>query len=434
MDRILVRGGVPLDGTVRVSGSKNGALAIMAACLMAKGQTTLHNVPDIGDIATMAEMLSCLGAEVNLYPDGTMCIDAANFSATEAPEEMVRKMRASFYVLGPMLARLGEARVAMPGGCDIGARPVDYHTRGLQALGAHVRIEHGFVEASTRGLVGAPIYLDFPSAGATTHLMTAASLARGVTTIENAACEPEVTDLANLLSLMGARIEGAGTKRIVIEGVRELRAVEYSIIPDRIEAGTYAVFAAITRGDVVLDGVVPEHLTPVLLKLQEAGMQVVPISERPDAVGVVRITGSGRPRPLDILAMPHPGFPTDLQQPMVALLSVADGTSVITDQVFESRFKYVAEMQRLGADIRVEGRSAIVRGVDHLSGAAVTATDLRAGAALLGAALAAEGETVLSGLHHVDRGYGSIIQKLMRVGADVTRFCADRPSQLLSVV
>jgi UDP-N-acetylglucosamine 1-carboxyvinyltransferase len=379
-------------------------------------------------------MLSCLGAEVNLYPDGTMCIDAARFCATEAPEELVRKMRASFYVLGPMLARLGAARVALPGGCDIGARPVDYHTRGLQALGARVSIEHGFVEAYAQDLVGAPIYLDFPSAGATTHLISAAATAKGVTTIENAACEPEVVDLANFLSSMGARIEGAGTKKIVIEGVCELTAGHYTIIPDRIEAGTYAAIAAITGGDVVIDNVIPDHLTPVLLKLQEAGVAVVPVAERPEAVGLVRIAASGRPRAVDILAMPHPGFPTDLQQPMVALLSLAVGTSVVTDQVFESRFKYVAELQRLGADVRVEGRSAIVRGVDRLSGAAVTATDLRAGAALLAATLAAEGESVLSGIEHIDRGYGDIVAKLGRLGADLVRYSAERPAQLLSVV
>jgi UDP-N-acetylglucosamine 1-carboxyvinyltransferase len=434
LDKILIRGGVPLSGTVRVSGSKNGALAIMAACLLANGRTMLRNVPDIGDIATMAEMLSCLGAEVNLYPDGTMSIDAGRFSAIEAPEELVRKMRASFYVLGPMLARLGAARVALPGGCDIGARPVDYHTRGLQALGARVKIDHGFVEAHTRELLGAPIYLDFPSAGATTHLMTAASLARGTTTIENAACEPEVVDLANFLRAMGAKIEGAGTKKILIEGVPELKGADYTIIPDRIEAGTYAVIAAITGGDLVIDGIIPDHLTPVFLKLQEAGVAVVPVAEHPEAVGLARVTAVRRPRAVDILAMPHPGFPTDLQQPMVALLSLASGTSVVTDQVFESRFKYLSELQRLGADVRVEGRSAIVRGVKHLSGAAVTATDLRAGAALLAAGLAAEGETFLSGIHHLDRGYGAVVKKLARVGADIVRFNAERPAQMLSVV
>jgi len=293
LDKIFVRGGTPLSGTVRISGSKNSALAIMAGCLLARGTTTLHNVPDIGDIATMAEMLSCLGAEVNLYPDGTLCIDAERFCATEAPEELVRKMRASFYVLGPMLARLGAARVALPGGCDIGARPVDYHTRGLQALGAKVSIEHGFVEAYAHDLVGALIALDFPSAGATTHLITAAATAKGVTTIENAACEPEVMDLSNFLISLGAHIEGAGTKKIVIEGVPELRGGHYTIIPDRIEAGTFAMMAAITGGDVVIDNVVPEHLTPVLLKLQEAGVAVVPVAESRDSIGLVRVTAQG---------------------------------------------------------------------------------------------------------------------------------------------
>jgi len=421
LERLVIQGGRPLRGTLRVNGSKNSSLAIMAACLLARGKTVLHHVPDIGDIHTMAEMLHRLGAEVELYPDGTLCIDAENFCATEAPLDLVRKMRASFYVLGPMLARLGSARVPLPGGCDIGARPVDYHTRGLMALGADVAIEHGWVEAATTGLRGASIYLDFPSAGATTHLMTAAATARGTTVIENAAAEPEVVDLARFLTAMGAQIEGAGTRTITIEGVPSLHAVDYEVIPDRIEAGTYCVAAAATCGDVLIQNVVPDHLHPVILKLQEAGVDVVPIADGKDAVGSVRVRASRPIYAVDILAMPHPGFPTDMQQPFVAMLATAEGTSVVTDHVFENRFRYVAELVRMGADIRVEGRSAIVRGVERLQGTTLTATDLRAGAALVVAALCAEGESVITGVDHIDRGYGNLEAKLRALGAAIER-------------
>ena len=432
MDKIFIRGGNPLSGNVRVSGSKNSALAIMAACLLPEGRTTLYNVPDIGDIHTMAEMLSCLGADVEMYPDGSIQIDAANFSVTEAPEDLVRKMRASFYVLGPMLARLGKARVAMPGGCNIGARPVDYHTKGLQMLGARCRIDHGFVEATCDELIGNAIYLDFPSAGATTHLMSAASLARGITTIENAAAEPEVVDLANFLIAMGAKIEGAGTKTIVIEGVERLRAAEHEVIPDRMEAGTYAICAAITRGDLVLERVVWDQLQPVILKLQEAGVMVEQVAGSPHGMGAIRVKMRERAKAVDILAMPHPGFPTDMQQAFVALLTLAEGTSVVTDHVFENRFRYTNELQRMGADVRVEGRSAIVRGVERLSGAAVSATDLRAGAAMIAAALAAEGETMVDNVHHIDRGYAGMVDKLSGVGASITRFNEESAARLLS--
>jgi UDP-N-acetylglucosamine 1-carboxyvinyltransferase len=333
-----------------------------------------------------------------------------------------------------MLARVGAARVAMPGGCAIGARPVDYHVKGLVALGARINIDHGFVEAEADGLRGNCIYLDFPSAGATTHLMTAAALAEGVTTIENAAAEPEVIDLADYLTKMGARIEGAGTKKITIEGVRSLRGVEHSIIPDRIEAGTFALAAVATGGDIILDDVIPEHMKPLVAKLRDMGAEIAPFGASAEARCKMKVWCRGRTQAVDVLAMPHPGFPTDLQQPIVAVLSLGEGTSVITDPVFESRFKYIAELQRMGADIRVEGRSAIVKGVDRLSGAEVTASDLRAGAALIIAGLAAEGRSTISGLEYLDRGYAHLVEKLASLGAGIERYDAERtPLRLCAV-
>lgn len=427
MDKIYVRGGNPLSGSIRVSGSKNSSLPLMAACLLVKGKTTLHNVPDIRDIHTMAEMLREIGAEVRFSTDGTVEIDATHFSRTNAPEELARKMRASFYIFGPMLARLGEGRTAQPGGCDIGARPVDFHIRGLQALGAYVKTEAGIVEGWTDGLRGNRIYLDFPSAGATSHLMTTATLAQGVTVIENAATEPEVVDLANFLITLGARISGAGTDKVIIEGVAALATdCEYEVIPDRMEAGTYACAAAITRGDLILEKVIASHLDPVLHKLMDMGVEVTHLSPDPDVVGSLRISATGRCRAVDILAMPHPGFPTDMQQPMVAVLSVCEGASMVKDGVFENRFRYVSELTRMGADIRMEGRSAFVHGVSHLVGASVTATDLRAGAALIVAALGAEGDTSISGVEHVDRGYDALVEKLQAAGADITRESSER--------
>jgi UDP-N-acetylglucosamine 1-carboxyvinyltransferase len=434
VEKIYVRSGNPLRGSIRVSGSKNSSLALMPACLLVDGKTTLHNVPDITDIHTMAEMLREVGAEVRFSTDGTVEIDGSGFCRTSTPEELARKMRASFYILGPMLARLGSARVAQPGGCDIGARPVDFHTRGMQALGAYVKTEGGIVEAWTEGLRGARIYLDFPSAGATTHLMTAATLADGFTTIENAATEPEVVDLANFLRTLGARIEGAGTSTVIVEGVGRLCADrEYHVIPDRMEAGTYACAAAITRGDLILENVIASHLQPVLVKLRDMGVTVAPLSEDAETPGLLRIAMKESCKAVDILAMPHPGFPTDMQQPMVALLSVSDGAAMVTDRVFENRFRYVGELRRMGADIRVEGRTAFVHGVDHLTGAAVTATDLRAGAALIVAALGAEGESTISGVEHVDRGYDALVEKLQTAGADITRM-ADNSIWMLSPV
>jgi UDP-N-acetylglucosamine 1-carboxyvinyltransferase len=434
LDKIYISGGIPLSGSVRISGSKNSSLGIMAAALLARGRTVLHNVPRISDVCTMVDMLQRIGAEVDVGPSGTITIDASDFSVDEAPYDLVKRMRASFCVLGPMLARLGSARVPMPGGCDIGARPIDFHVKGLQALGARISIEHGYVDAEVDELVGNPIYLDFPSATTTTHLMTAASLAHGVTTIENAASEPEVMDLADFLIRMGARIEGAGTRKITIEGVDELVGTEFRIIPDRIEAGTYALAAAATGGDIVIEEVIADHLHPLLSKLQEAGVGVACLSDSEDRPGRLKVWRESRMKAVDVLAMPHPGFPTDMQQPIAACLCLAEGTSVITDHVFDSRFKYVGELQRMGADIRVEGRSAILRGVESLSGAEVHASDLRAGAALVVAGLAAEGETVITGLEHLDRGYDSLVEKLTHLGADVARYDLERRGAQLLVV
>lgn len=417
-EKVRLRGGKPLHGEVQISGSKNSALAIMAACLLAHGEVDLLHVPHIGDIDTMSRMLGSLGVKVTRTPE-RLSIDASRFTATEAPDDLVRKMRASFYVLGPMLARWGHARAAMPGGCDIGTRPVDYHIKGLRALGAVVEIRHGFVEAHTRGLTGGRIYLDFPSCGATSHLMTTACLARGITTIENAATEPEVIDLAEFLVTMGAQIHGQGTPTLTIQGVERLNSCEYSIVPDRMEAGTYAVAAAITRGDVTIRGLVPEHLQSVLIKLQDMGISITTKTALDPFESELRVQTTVRPKSVDILAMPHPGFPTDMQQPMVALLATSDGSAVITDRVFESRFKYIGELQRMGADIRLEGRTAVVRGVDHLTGASVQATDLRAGAAAILAGLGACGETEIIGMEHVERGYEDMVGKLRGLGADI---------------
>jgi len=421
VDQIYVRGGNPLRGRVRVAGSKNASLAIMAASLLVEGPVTLSNVPDIRDIHTMAELLREVGATVR-QGAGTLEIDASGFDRTEAPEDLARQMRASFYVLGPMIARLGAARVPQPGGCRIGARPVDFHIRGMQALGARVTTEGGIVDARAAGLTGCNIYLDFPSAGATSQIMCAASLARGTTLIENAASEPEILDLGNFLNALGARITGHGTPTVRVEGVPRLRpGAEYQIIPDRMEAGTYACAAAITQGDLVLEQVIASHLHPVLVKLQDMGVQVELDDTDDEAPGEVRIAARGRCRAVDILAMPHPGFPTDMQQPMVALLCLSDGNSVVTDRVFENRFRFVDELQKMGANVRAEGRTAFVQGVPALRGAPVAATDLRAGAALIVAALGAQGMSVISGVEHVDRGYAGLVEKLQSAGADITR-------------
>jgi len=414
LSKLLVKSGAKLQGTVVCSGSKNGTLAIMAAALLGKGETVLKNVPMIGDVLTMMEMLRALGVKCEVAPGGVVRIDATEIKATEAPYELVRKMRASFSVLGPVLARCGRAKVALPGGCDIGSRPVDFHVKGIRAFGAQVTIEHGFVEAEADRLTGTEIYLNFPSAGATQHLIAAASLADGVTTIYNAAAEPEVVELAAFLTGMGAKIVGAGTTTVTVEGVEELGCTEHEIVFDRIEAGSFAVAAAITMGDVWIEGIRTEDAEPFVLKLREMG---VVVDMRDTAM---RVRCNSRPMATDIVTMPHPGFPTDLQQPFAALLSVASGTSVIRENVYERRFRYVSELTRMGADIKLEGRTAIIEGVPKLTGAQTTATDLRAGAALVCAALAAEGDSEIAGVEHISRGYENMAEKLQALGADVT--------------
>jgi UDP-N-acetylglucosamine 1-carboxyvinyltransferase len=419
LEKLYVTGGTRLEGTVRISGSKNGALAIMAGALLGSGRTILSNVPRIGDIATMIDTLRALGAVIDVEGD-RLTIDATNLTSCEAPYELVKRMRASFCVLGPLVARLGQAKVAMPGGCDIGARPIDFHVKGIQALGAYVETDHGYVYAESEKLRGTQVYLDFPSAGATQHIMTAACLAEGVTVIHNAAAEPEVVDLAGFLTAMGGLIEGAGTTTVRITGVRELHGAEYTIIPDRMEAATFGMAAAITGGDVTVTSVDPAHLEPVLPKLQEVGVRL------DVRAASVRYRMLERPLATDVMTMPHPGFPTDMQQPMVALLAIAEGTSVITENVYERRFKYINELQRMGADIKQEGRTAIIKGVRQLTAAPVTATDLRAGAALVVAALAAEGRTDIAGTEHIDRGYENLVEKLCSLGAEICRADSER--------
>ncbi|MDI3327847.1 MAG: UDP-N-acetylglucosamine 1-carboxyvinyltransferase [Alicyclobacillaceae bacterium] len=418
MATILVQGGRRLKGTVKVSGAKNSSLPILAASLLAvKGDCVLEDVPVLRDVDCMCDMIEALGVKVHRFPDGVVRLNAEQVTTTEAPYELVRRMRASFVVMGPLLARFGHARVALPGGCAIGARPVDQHIKGFEALGAEVTVEHGYVEArASRGrLRGNRIYLDIPSVGATQNIMMAATLAEGRTVIENCAKEPEIVDLANFLNKMGARVRGAGTDVIRIEGVDHLEGAEHAVIPDRIEAGTFLLAGAITGGEVYVEGAISTHLKPVLAKLKETGIQVE------DDVNGIFVAGGPGTKALDVKTHYYPGFPTDMQAQMMALLTVTPGTSMITESVFENRFMHVAELQRMGADIKVEGRTALIEGVPRLTGARVHATDLRAGAALVLAGLCAEGETEVLGVHHIDRGYVDIVGKLRGLGAEIVR-------------
>jgi UDP-N-acetylglucosamine 1-carboxyvinyltransferase len=416
---LQIWGGHRLGGHVKISGAKNSALVIMAGTLLCSGDCHIDNVPLLADVERMSQVLLALG--VGLTRNGeSLDIDAREIKTSKAPYELVTQLRASFFAIGPILARLGEVHMPLPGGCAIGARPVDLHVRGLQAMGAEVQIEHGICHAYVPGtnnrLKGAKIYLDSPSVGATETLMMAATLAEGETTIENAAREPEVVDLANFCNKMGAKIQGAGTSTITIEGVPELHSVEYNIIPDRIETGTFLVAAAITRSELTLRPVVPDHLTPVIAKLRDIG---VPIIE--EAPNLLRILPAQTLRATDIETLPHPGFPTDMQAPFMALLTLAQGDSLINESVFENRLRHASELNRLGADIRVKGNAAFVRGVPMLSGAPVLGTDLRASAALVIAGLAAEGKTTIQGLNHLDRGYDRLDIKLQQLGAKILR-------------
>ncbi|MDH7569438.1 MAG: UDP-N-acetylglucosamine 1-carboxyvinyltransferase [Armatimonadota bacterium] len=414
MKTICVTGGKPLRGSVRTSGSKNAALALLPAALLATGETVLENVPHIGDIRTMEQLLNALGVRARSMPDGRMTVDATHIETYDAPYDLVKKMRASFCVAGPLLARLGRTRVPLPGGCDIGARAVDYHIKGMEALGAEVRIEHGYVEAAAERLRGAVILLDTPSVGATCHIITMACLAEGTTVIQNAAEEPEVVDLANFVNAMGGAVRGAGTSTVEVDGVKGLRGCAYRVIPDRMEAGSYAIAGAATRGSVRVTGCNPEHLSAVLAKLVEAGVEV---TTGPDWIHVSAHT---RPRALTVRTLPYPGFPTDMQQPLTSLLTTADGTSVVTETIYERRFRHLDELRQMGAVIRLEGQSAIITGVERLTGARVTATDLRAGAAMIIAGLMAYGRSEITGVEHIERGYEDVVGKFSALGAEIS--------------
>jgi len=416
MDKIVINGGNRLNGKIKISAAKNSVLPIIAASLLSSEECTLEDIPLLEDVYVICNVLDSLGASINIDPiKRKIKIKADNINTCDPPYDLVRKMRASFLVMGPMLARFGKIKLSLPGGCNIGTRPIDLHLKGLSALGADISIGHGYVDAKCNKLKGAKIYLDFPSVGATENIIMAAVLADGETIIENVAEEPEVVDLSNYLNSMGAQIYGAGTDTIRIQGVKELKGTSHQVIPDRIEAGTYMVAAAMTGGDVVIENVILEHVRSVIAKLMEAGASVIEGQNR------VRIIGKGRTNAVDIKTLPYPGFPTDMQAQFMSMMSLSKGTSIITETVFENRFMHVTELKRMGANIKIEGRSAVVEGCERLTGAKVKATDLRAGAALVLAGLAAEGTTEVYEVQHLDRGYWDIVGKLSNVGADIVR-------------
>jgi len=414
LQSILIEGGKRLTGEVTISGAKNAALPILCAALLAEGVSTFDNVPALKDVSTMGQLLTRLGAKTE-GSDGTLTVDATSLTGDEAPYDLVKTMRASVLVLGPLVARHGKAKVSLPGGCAIGARPINLHLMGLEKMGAKVEIEHGYVVATAKRLKGAKIYLDIPTVTGTENLMMAASLAEGMTIIENAACEPEITDLANCINAMGGRVVGAGTDRVRIEGVKKLSPAKYSVMPDRIETGTYLIAGAITEGDVTVKKCCPEHSEALLQKLKETGMDI----ER--GADWLRIRAYKRPKSVDVKTLPYPGFPTDMQAQFMALMCVSEGLSVINETVFENRFMHIAELRRMGADIKVQGNMAVVAGVKHLLGAPVMATDLRASASLILAGLAAKGTTELSRVYHIDRGYEKVEEKLIGIGARIKR-------------
>jgi len=422
MDRLIIKGGQPLNGTIPISGAKNSALKLMVACLLTDEPLTLRNMPNLRDTRFLAELLATLGVEV-YWPKGeNVCrFNAATLTSTIAPYEQVRKMRASFNVLGPLLAREGHATVSLPGGCAIGARPVDLHLQAFEAMGADLKIEQGYVKAAAiHGLKGAHISFRFASVGATEHAMLAATLAKGTTVLENAAREPEIADLANCLNTMGAKISGAGTATVTIEGVEKLSGADYNVMPDRIEAGTYAMAAAAAGGDVTLTGAPVDALGSMMSHMRQAG---VTVEGEGDTLRIAR--NGSRLKPVNVETAPHPGFPTDLQAQFMALMSTADGTSVIRENIFENRFMHAPELSRLGADIQVRGQEAIIKGVPELKGAPVMATDLRASVSLVIAGLVAEGETVVNRIYHLDRGFEQLESKLSACGARIERAIDD---------
>ena len=421
MEKLLVKGGNRLVGTVKTSGAKNAVLPIIAASILGESPSRLDEIPQLEDVKTICGVLEHLGVKVDSSEPHVLKMDTSAITSYEAPYNLVRTMRASFVVLGPLLARMGHARISQPGGCAIGSRPIDLHLKGFEALGATITQDHGFIEASApNGLKGADIYLDFPSVGATENIMMAACLAEGVTTLENPAEEPEIVDLANYLNQMGGRVRGAGTDVIRIEGVRHMHGSDHTVIPDRIEAGTYMIAAAMTHGDIIIENVLAEHQKSLLAKLREAGVLIEEDVDR------IHVSCPGPLKAINVKTMPYPGFPTDMQPQIMAMMAISEGRSTLIETVFENRFMHVVEMNRMGANITTTGaRGALIEGPSRLTGCEVNATDLRAGAAMILSGLVAEGTTTIGRLHHIDRGYEAIVAKLQTLGADIQRVTVD---------
>lgn len=425
MEKFVIKGGNALKGEVRISGAKNAAVAILPAVLLSDEPCTIENLPNISDVATLLKTMQALGAQIKPINKSSVEIDPRHVNSFVVSKKMAEGMRASSYFLGALLGRLGRARVAPPGGCDFGVRPIDQHIKGFEALGAKMAIENGMVDAKAQKLSGCSVYLDVVSVGATINIMLAAAKAAGLTVIENAAREPHIVDLANFLNSMGANIMGAGTSVIKIRGVAHLHGTSYSIIPDQIEAGTYMAAAAATGGDVLIKNVTPKHLESIIAKLAETGAEIIEYDE------AVRVKMNRRPHKCNIKTMPHPGFPTDMQPQIAVLLSIADGTSIITEGVWDSRFRYVDQLTLMGADIQVDGKMAVITGVKSLHSAPVRAVDLRAGAAMIIAGLIAEGTTEIEEIDHIDRGYEDVVEKLSKLGADIKRVTVTDGAQLL---
>lgn len=415
MEKFVIHGGSPLKGEVNISGAKNAVVAILPATILAQDVCRIENIPDISDVHMMVRILQQIGAKVTYIDDNTLEIDTSTVNSYIVSHELTKYLRASYYLLGALLGRYNRARVAMPGGCDFGVRPIDQHIKGFEFLGADVSIENAMVDVHADNLAGSSIYMDVVSVGATINIMLAAVKARGLTVIENAAREPHIVDLANFLNSMGADVRGAGTDVIKIHGVSEMHGCNYSIIPDQIEAGTYMVAAAATKGDVMINNVIPKHLESITAKLEECGIE---ITEYDDSI---RVHYVGKLNKCNVKTMPHPGFPTDMQPQMTVLLSIADGTSIVSESVWDSRFRYVAQLTRMGANIQVDGKLAVVEGVEKLKGAPIKADDLRAGAAMIIAGLTAEGETEVENITHIDRGYEKVVEKFTALGAKIER-------------
>lgn len=415
MEKFVINGGRPLHGEVRISGAKNAAVAILPAVLLSDGPCIIENLPDISDVSTILKTMQSLGAQIRMINKSTVEIDPRHVNSFVVSKKMAEGMRASSYFLGALLGRMLRARVAPPGGCDFGVRPIDQHIKGFEALGAKMTIENGMVDAKAMSLTGCLIYLDVVSVGATINIMLAAAKADGLTIIENAAREPHIVDLANFLNSMGANIMGAGTGVIKIRGVKHLSGADYSIIPDQIEAGTYMAAAVATRGDILVTNVTPKHLESIIAKLRETGAEITEFDES------VRVKMTRRPRKCNVKTMPHPGFPTDMQPQIAAVLSIAEGTSIITEGVWDSRFRYVEQLTFMGADIQVDGKMAVITGVEKLKPSPVRAVDLRAGAAMIIAGLSAEGTTEIEEIDHIDRGYENVVEKFSALGADIKR-------------